>query len=133
VRTARRAARSRLELEIERGGVAVERRAGTGTKAAAPAVVAADVQSEDVPVEAHEHVRRRGKYVRLAEARAEAVVGRLRLKDAHRGSLAKFGQVPSQLKPRRDRGGRNSRRGEQRHNNGGEDQDWQRSVHRARL
>src|SRR5688500_3453943 len=50
VRTAWRATCSRLELEVERGGVAVERRVGTGAKAAAAAVVAADVQREDVPV-----------------------------------------------------------------------------------
>ena len=133
MRTAGRAACSRLELEVECGGVAVERRAGTGAKTAAAAVVAAAVQSEDVAVEAHEHVRRRGKHVRLAQAGAEAVVGRLRLEDAHRGSLPQLRQVPSQLKPRRDSGGRRSGRGEQRESEGREDHDRDGPVHRGRL
>ena len=133
MRAARRPTGSGLELKVKRGRVAVERRARTRAQAAAASVVAADVQREDVAVEAHEHVRRRGKHVRLAQAGAEAVVRRLRLEDTHRGSLAQLRQVPAQLQPRRHSGGRRSGRGEQRESEGGEDYDREGSVHRGRL
>jgi hypothetical protein len=133
VRAARRATGTRLEQEVERRRVTVERGARAGAEAAATRVVPADVQGEDVAVEAHEHVRRRREHVRFAETRAEAVVRRLRLEDAQRGPLAELGQVAPQLKPRCDPRGRRSRSGEQRQNKGSEAYDRDQSMHRARL
>ena len=133
MRAARRAAGPRLELEVERRGVTVERGTGTRAKAAAAAVIPTYVQSQDVAVEGHEHVRRSRKHVRLAETRAEAVVGRLRLEDAHRGPLSQVGQVPPELEPRRDGGSRPGGRGEQRDPEKDEGQSSDKPAHRGRL
>jgi hypothetical protein len=119
VRAARRAARAGLEQQVERRRVAVERRVRTGPQAAAADVVPARVQREDVPIEAHEHVRRRREHVRLAEAVPEGVVRSLRLEDAHRGSLSQLRQVTAQLQPRGHGRRRARRNGEHREQDDG--------------
>ncbi len=133
MRAARRAAGPRLELEVERRGVTVERRAGTGAETTAAAVVASAVQGQDVPVEAHEHVRRRRKNVRPAKAGTKAVVRRLRLEDPHCRALAKLGQVAPKLEARRDPRGRPGGGGEQRNPKDDEGDGRDEPAHRGRL
>jgi hypothetical protein len=133
VRAARRAARAGLEEEVERSRVAVERRIRSGAEAAAARVVPTAVEREDVLVEAHEHVRGGREDVRFAETGAEAVVGGLRLEDAHRRALAELGQVPAQLQLRWDRSRRSGRRGEERDTDDDERPQREKSAHRGRL
>jgi len=132
MRAARRAAGAGLEQKIQGRGVAVERRVRSSAQAAPARVVPARVQREDVLVEAHEHVRRGWEHVRLAETGAEAVVGRLRLEDTHRRTLAELGQMAAQLQLRCDAGSRERRRSEQRQSED-EAEDHHQLAHRSRL
>ena len=133
MRARRSAASAGLELKVQRRGVAVERCAGTSAQAAAPAVVAADVERQDVTVKAHEHVRRGGEHVGLAEAGAEGVVRRLRLEHTQRGALAKLGKVTAQLEPGRDAGRRRRVRSDERYPEDHEGAHGHKSTHRGRL
>ena len=122
-----------LPYQVQRRGVSIERRARPGAEAASSDVIAARVQGEDVLVEAHEHVRRRREHIRLAEARSEAVVRRLRLEHPHHGALAQLGQVATQLKLRRDGCRRTGRCGEQRESDHEEPEKREEPAHRGRL
>ena len=97
MRAAGRATGAGLEEEVERRGVAVERRVRAGAEASTAGVVATRVERQDVLVEAHEQIRGRREHVRVAETDAEAVVRGLRLEHAHRGTLAELGQVAAEL------------------------------------
>ena len=132
MRAARRAAGAGLKEEIQGRRVAVERRVRSGAEAAPACVVPAGIQREDVLVEAHEHVRRSRKDVRLAETRTEAVVRRLRLEHPHRRTLTELRQMAAQLQfccdARRRQHGRSEQR-EAEH----EAKDHHELPHRARL